>query len=124
MTEVVCAIIKNTNEEYLIAKRLSGKHKGKWEFVGGKLENNESHEQALKREVYEELGIKIEVGNFFVSVSQKESNLILHAYFAEMRSGLIHLNVHEEIKWVPASKILDYNLLEADIKIVKELYIT
>lgn len=65
MISVVVAVIKNAHQHVLIAKRSNEKdHGGQWEFPGGKLESGESSLEALKRELYEELGIEVTLADF------------------------------------------------------------
>ena len=65
--EVVAAIIKE-NEKYVATQRGYGEYKGWWEFPGGKIENGESKEEALKREIREELATEIEIDRFITTV--------------------------------------------------------
>lgn len=123
MIDVVCAILQNKSEEVLIAKRSKGIHKDKWEFVGGKVKNGESFEQALVREIKEELNIEIKVNKHLYSTQHSYSDIKvnLHSYFAEITSGTIHLTQHKLCSWVSPNEILNYDLLEADIPIAQAI---
>lgn len=123
MKDVCCAIIKNEKGEILIAQKSKGKFKNKWEFVGGKVEKGENHEDALVREIKEELGIHIIVGDFFMSNIHKYDNqeISLSAYFAEIKLGEIVLHEHHKIEWVKSNMLTEYDLLEADQPIAEKL---
>lgn len=123
MIDVVCAILQNKSKEVLIAKRSKGIHKDKWEFVGGKVKNGESFEQALVREIKEELNIEIKVNKHLLSTQHSYSDIKvnLHSYFAEITSGTIQLTQHKVCNWVSPKEILNYDLLEADISIAQAI---
>ena len=120
--DVVGALIEKENT-ILIAKRGSGIHAGKWEFPGGKVVAHESHEQALKREIYEELSIIIEVYGLLKSVpfTVGEISYSLHGYMAKHKHGDIKLNFHSEFLWAPIHELKNYDLAPADIPIVEEI---
>ena len=79
--EVVAAIIKE-NEKYFATQRGYGEYKGWWEFPGGKIENGESKEEALKREIREELATEIEIDRFITTVQfdYHYFHLIMHFF--------------------------------------------
>lgn len=120
--EVVGAVIKNAGT-VLLAQRARGELKGKWEFPGGKVEVGESHQEALMREIYEELGVQIAVNSYISSVAFKvgEKSLVLHCYWSQLISGTVHLNEHNQFKWVELGRLLDYDLAPADIPIAKKV---
>ena len=96
--DVVAAIIKKNNN-YLIVQRNKKKHMGlKWEFPGGKVENNESFKQALSREIKEELNIEINIHEKIAKENYKDSkiNIILHYYLCSHKNGIIELREHEQ----------------------------
>lgn len=119
--EVVSAIITNS-DKYLIAKRNYGKFEGMWEFPGGKIELNESNEDALIREIKEELNDDITINNFCTTIEVKypKFNLIMHNYFATLNST-ISLSVHDEYQWINLDEFDNFDLLEADILVFKYL---
>lgn len=122
--EVVAAIIISRQNKFLIAQRGSNmKFEGKWEFAGGKIENGESHQEALHRELNEEFGISFKIGRFFKTIYHKypDFNLILHSYFVESPEQELILTEHQSVKWVSLSEIKGYDLLEADIYLAEEL---
>lgn len=108
----------------LIAKR-SGNDDlaGKWEFPGGKVKKNETPERALRRELKEELEIKVKVRKYFgESIYKYSSGIIrLMAYDVKRIDGDFKLQVHDEIKFVSINDLDQFDFLPADIPIVKQL---
>ena len=98
--DVVGAVIVE-NDKILCAQRGYGKQKGKWEFPGGKVEKNESPEDALKREIKEELNIDISVQKYLASdiFSYEEITIKLSLYLCKISSGTIHDEEHSLLKW-------------------------
>lgn len=89
----------------------------KWEFVGGKVEPGETHQQALVREVQEELGIHIQVGEH-IATGTSESNgsrILLHVYRAQILKGQPQAAEHTQIRWVEASRLMELDWPEADL---------
>lgn len=123
MMLVTAAIIIN-NGLILIAQRAEDqKLAGKWEFPGGKIEPGETPEECLKREINEELGINIEVDEFFdKSIYQYDTGEIkLLAYKAQWIEGEYKLTVHSQIKWVEPCELENYDFAPADIHFIKRL---
>lgn len=118
---IVLAGIIFCNNKLLIAQRKKGKKlEYLWEFAGGKLEENETMEQCLKREIMEEFGKKIKVKNFFAS--SEFENINLHAYLCECDDELIpYLDSHEQYKWICISELGNYQFCPADIPIIKKI---
>jgi len=122
--KLVTAAIIIDNVKVLIAQRAGNQNlAGKWESPGGKIEPGETPEECLKREVYEELGINIEVDDFFVeSIYQYDTGTIkLIAYKAKWIDGEYRLSVHSEIKWVKPYELENYDFSPADISFVEKL---
>ncbi|MBP1747849.1 MAG: A/G-specific adenine glycosylase [Deltaproteobacteria bacterium] len=95
-----------------------------WEFPGGKLEENETLVECLKREIQEELGITIAVGALISSrkhVINCQAAIILYAYHAEYTSGDIVLTDHDEIAWVRPEDLPAYSFPDPDRQIVQEI---
>ena len=118
--DVVAAIIKKNNN-YLIVQRNKKKHMGlKWEFPGGKVENNESFKQALSREIKEELNIEINIHEKIAKENYKDSkiNIILHYYLCSHKNGIIELSEHEQLAWVDKKNLNKYDFAEGDSNIL------
>ena len=122
--KVVAAIIYD-NEKFLITKRKHELFNGLWEFPGGKVEINESNEQALIREIKEELNIDIKVNNFFMTVEYQypEFYLIMDVYECIKTRGEINLDVHSDLKWITYKDLDNFEWVPADIDIVNKLKI-
>lgn len=123
MIKVVCAIAINDGK-LLIGKRSENKkYGGFWELIGGKVESCESEEEALKRELKEELGVDSIVHSKFMSHIHryKELAVELIAFKVQLLSKPIESNSHSEIIWADLDFILDKPLLEADVPIIREL---
>ena len=120
--EVVCGAIKH-NDTYFIAKRGKGVDEGFWEFPGGKIEPNETQQQAIIREVKEELEVDVKVINYICSVDDIRENIIIHvhAYLCEITNGNIHLNNHDECKFVKANELYQYKFQKADQLILDKI---
>ena len=124
MINVVAAILENDKREILIAKRKKDKILGGfWEFPGGKVEEGETPEVGLIRELKEEMNIDIEVIEYIgESIHHYERGSInLIAFKAKIVGGNITLVDHEEYAWVEVDKLNDYKLAPADIPIVNLL---
>jgi 8-oxo-dGTP diphosphatase len=120
---VVGAAIMKENR-ILAAQRSSAMNSPlKWEFPGGKVEAGESHAQALKREVTEELGVDILVGNFIDSgCSEVNGNkIILHVYEAELLRGIPAAKEHAQLKWIEIPEIMKLDWAQPDIPACREL---
>ena len=122
--KVVTAALVIEKGKVLIARRKTGDaNGGKWEFPGGKLEENETPQECLRREIKEELGVDSVIGAFFDrSVYDYRSGTIeLLAYYAELRSLDFFLTAHEEIRWVEVTKLDEFEFSPADIPFAKRL---
>ena len=121
----VTAAILEKDGKILIAKRKTGDKlfAGLWEFPGGKVEEGETPEECMARELKEELDIEVEVGELITSNKHKYPHGIfeLLAYRVKHVSGEMVLNDHEEIKWVTADEMSNYEFPPADLPIIKEL---
>ena len=123
MKEVAAAIIIKDGK-ILIAQRDEKQNQaGKWEFPGGKVESGETIKECLIREIKEELGINIEVGNFFgESMYEYDTGTIkLISHKARWIDGDFKLSVHSQIKWVKPNELENYCFAPADISFVKKL---
>ena len=123
MTNVVAAIITQNNT-YLIVQRNKNKHLGlKWEFPGGKVNDNESFEEALSREIKEELNVEINIQRKFAEEKYKDEkiDIVLHYYLCSLKSGTIELNEHENLAWVEKKEFNQYDFAEGDGNILYQL---
>ena len=117
---VVCGIIFD-NEKVFICRRKQGKSlAGFWEFPGGKIEGSESFEQALKRELHEELEMEVIIKNF---IGQSNYNygkfqIELFGYESQLISYNGKLTDHDTYEWIDISKLNEYNLAPADIPLI------
>lgn len=120
---VTAAIIRN-GDSVLITRRPAGKpHAGMWEFPGGKLDDDESPRDGLRREILEELGIEVEVGAILETVYHRYAwgPVLILAFECRPLSGEIrHLQVAEH-RWVAPRDILSFPILPADYPIVEKL---
>lgn len=94
---------------------------GKWEFPGGKIEAAESPQAALRREIFEELGVVIAVGHA-LGTGQVVSNgrrVVLEVFAASIESGAIELREHSQVIWAAASELVGFDWAEADVPIVE-----
>ena len=123
MIDVVAAVIKKDNQ-YLIAQRNRNKHFAfHWEFPGGKVDNGETFEIALQREIKEELSINIKIYKKISSQIHKDEkiNVKIHYFLCEQLNGTIILSEHEDLKWVTKKELFNYKMAPGDSKIIKFL---
>ena len=120
--EVVASII-HQNGKILATQRGYGDFKGLWEFPGGKIEPGETPEEALCREIQEELGITISVENHICTIEYDYPNfhLTMHCYWCSIDQGELVLNEHQSARWLEKSEWESVEWLPADIEVVKEL---
>jgi len=115
--QVVGAAIRD-GDRILAAQRSSSmKLPLKWEFVGGKIEKGETHQQALKREVMEELGAVIEVKDYIATGFSEmgETRITLHVYAAILLEGIPIAKEHAQLRWIEINKLNELDWAEADI---------
>jgi len=122
MIKVTAALIER-NGKILIARRhANGPFGMKWEFPGGKVEEGETPEECLERELHEELAIQAKVGAFFgasrYDYGHLEVELLVYRVF--QFSGEPRLHDHEEIRWVLPHDLLKYDFPEADRPIIRK----
>ena len=119
---VVAAIIKQ-DDKIFATQRGYGEFKGGWEFPGGKIEVGETPEEALVREIKEELNVKISVGKLIdiVEYDYPTFHLSMQCFMAEIKSGELILNEHESAKWLTLDTMDSVNWLAADKGVVEKL---
>ena len=120
--EVVAAIIYK-DEAYFATQRGYGEFEGMWEFPGGKIEPGESSEDALKREIQEELGIDISIDEFLCTTNYDypSFHLTMHCYLCSIASGEIELREHKSARWLRSEELGSVEWLPADKDIISRL---
>lgn len=120
--KVVAAIIQKENK-ILATKRGYGEFINMWEFPGGKIESGETKEQALVREIKEELNIEISVDNFAIDIEYQYPNfyLFMSCFMCSIKEGSIELLEHNDGKWITKEELNTLNWLPADIDAVNYL---
>ena len=113
--EVVAAIIRK-EDKIFATQRGYGDFKDWWEFPGGKVEAGETPEEALVREIKEELSTEISIDKFLYTVEYDYPNfhLTMHCYICSLLSEAVHLNEHEASRWLKKEDIHTVNWLPAD----------
>ena len=120
----VTAAILRRNDQYLICQRAHDDALPLlWEFPGGKMEDGETLEECIIRECREELAVDIRVlGEFGRTSYPHAGNELIFTFFcAEIVGGDISVNVHEQVKWVSAAELADYEFCPADVAIVERI---
>ena len=123
MTEVVAALIWD-NDKFMICQRPAHKDRGLlWEFVGGKVEPDETKRQALIRECKEELDILLSVGDVFMDVVHEYPDITVHLtlFNATIAKGEPRKLEHNDIRWITPSEIPNYDFCPADEEILKRI---
>ena len=124
---VVAAVIRamNENEEPIIfaTQRGYGELKGGWEFPGGKIEEGETPQEALKREILEELETEIWVGKLIdtIEYDYPTFHLSMDCFWAEIISGDLVLKEHEAAKWLTKTELNSVEWLPADIALIDKI---
>ena len=121
--EVVAAIIHDNKGRIFVTQRGYGEWKDWWEFPGGKIEAGEAPEEALQREIWEELETRIVVERFVETVEwdYPQFHLTMHSYLCHVESGHLELKEHEAAKWLNKDELESVNWLPADWEVVKHL---
>ena len=121
--EVVAAIIVDSENRIFATQRGSGDWKDWWEFPGGKIEPGETPEQALKREIWEELETRISVGQLLQTVEwdYPKFHLTMHCFFCRIESGSLTLKEHEAARWLAPDELSSVQWLPADWEVIEKL---
>lgn len=125
MIDVVCGVLMDRQGRYLACRRPEGKHLGgMWEFPGGKVDPGEAPENALVRELREELGIDVVVGSALATVVWKydRGEIRLLPYFCTMRDDQTPRAIeHEELLWCAPENFGDLAWAEADLPVLEQI---
>ena len=121
--QVAAAIIEKDSKILIAKRRKTDTLGGKWEFPGGKVEPGETPEACLRRELKEEFGVDTEIGEFFTSTRfiYYLVPIDLLSYHVRHLSGEFKTHDHDEIAWVSADKLQEYDLVKADRPIARAL---
>ena len=120
--EVVAAIIRK-GDRIFATQRGYGEWKDWWEFPGGKMESGETPEEALKREILEELSTGINVDEFLCTVEHDYPafHLKMHCYLCSLVTEALHLNEHEAAKWLTKDELDGVKWLPADLEVIEDV---
>lgn len=124
---VVAAVIRAANNEnkpvIFATQRGYGEFKGGWEFPGGKIESGETPQQALKREIMEELDTEIAVGELIDTIEYDYPNfhLSMDCFWCEVIRGELILKEAEDAKWLTREHLADVKWLPADVTLIEKI---
>lgn len=125
--KVVAAVIKAVNENgkpiIFATQRGYGEFKGGWEFPGGKIEPDETAQEALKREILEELDTEILVGKLIdtIEYDYPKFHLSMECFLSEIISGELVLKEHEAARWLTKEQLNEVEWLPADITLIEKI---
>lgn len=119
--EVVAAIIHDAEGRIFATQRGYGEWEGWWEFPGGKMEAGESSEEALRREIWEELETRIVIERLVTTVDYDYPtfHLTMHCYWCHVESGSLTLKEHEAARWLSTDELESVKWLPADLQIIE-----
>lgn len=120
--EVVAAVIMD-GKKVFATQRGYGEFKDMWEFPGGKTEPGETHAQALRREIMEELDTMVDVGELLETVNYDypSFHLTMHCYLCTVESGSLVLKEHEAARWLGKNELFSVEWLPADIGVIRKI---
>ena len=119
---VICDNMKEKNKIFATARGY-GELKGGWEFPGGKIEAGETPQEALKREIMEELDTEVEEKELFdtVEYDYPKFHLSMDCFWCELQSEHVVLNEHEDAKWLSKAQLDSVDWLPADVTLVDKI---
>ena len=119
----VAAAIIRKGDEVFATQRGYGNYKDWWEFPGGKIEAGETPEQALTREIREELAAEISVDEYLTTVEYDypEFHLSMACYWCSVKEGHLTLLEHEAARWLPLRQLRQVNWLPADVLVIEKI---
>lgn len=120
--KVVAAIIRK-GDKIFATQRGYGEWKDWWEFPGGKMEMDETPQEALKREIREELSTEISVDEFVCTVEYDypKFHLTMHCFLCSLQMEALHLNEHEAARWLSIDELKSVEWLPADLEVVEKI---
>ena len=121
--EVVAAIIHDAEGRIFATQRGYGEWEGWWEFPGGKMEAGESPEEALRREIWEELETRIVIERLVTTVEwdYPKFHLKMHCYWCHVESGSLILKEHEAARWLSTDELESVKWLPADLQLLDRI---
>ena len=119
---VVAAVIRKDNKNFA-TQRGYGEFKDGWEFPGGKIEEGETPEQALTREIKEELNTEIQVGKLIdtIEYDYPKFHLSMDCFWCEIMQGGLELKEHEAARWLSKEELYSVDWLPADVGVVEKI---
>ncbi len=119
---VVAAVIRKDNKIFA-TQRGYGEFKDGWEFPGGKIEEGETPEQALAREIKEELDTEIQVGKLIdtIEYDYPKFHLSMDCFWCEIMQGGLELKEHEAARWLSKEELYSVDWLPADVGVVERI---
>ncbi len=120
MTEVTCAIIMKEGKVLLTQRSELMSHPLQWEFPGGKVKPGESPERCIKREINEELHVRINVEQLLPTIIHDYgfNRIKLIPFVCSLESDNISLEEHKSYAWIAKGELKNYNVLEADMELI------
>jgi len=121
--KVVCGIIFNDDKVFLCRRSPHKPLAGFWEFPGGKIEPGEKEEDSLSRELFEELGMRVEIKEYFKTIIHNYElfTIELIAYVCQFQKASYKLTDHDRYEWVNKKDLTQWNLAPADIPIAEAI---
>ena len=121
---VVCGVALKGREVFMARRRLEKAYGGFWELPGGKVEPGESPEQALARELAEELKIDVKVGGYIATGvdERKGLKIVLHGYLIEMQSEPVESSDHDRLGWKSVEELKELSVPPADHPILQAVH--
>lgn len=116
---VAAAVVKEADGYWLVRRGPGRDHAGMWEFPGGKLEAGESFAQALARELWEELGIRVQVGDLVAKAHNER--IEMHAFRVLIEQGPPELREHDAQAVIPLAELSNYPMNDLDQQVVSQL---